>query len=151
MAAVRASSAAGDERKKYVEAWNKTMVDIWRERIEKLKVIDTGSLWQTFDLFAVDASDDYRSVSIKHAFNEYGIWQDLGVGREVPHGNPGDIGRDKVREAKKWYSLKYFSSVMNIKEFMAENLGKDAVNIICEALDASAARKYTEFYRRKGY
>ena len=40
-------SDAVDARQKFVEAWNKTMIDIWAERIYKLKVMDTGALWRS--------------------------------------------------------------------------------------------------------
>ena len=34
-----------EARKKFVEAWNKTMIDIWQEKIYKYHLIDTGNLY----------------------------------------------------------------------------------------------------------
>ena len=140
-----------DERQKYVEAWNKTMIDIWRERMRLLGVFDSGSLWRSPVALKVQAAGRFYDITLSQTFLEYGLWQDLGVGREVPHGNPGDIGRDKVRERRRWFSTKYYSSVMNLRDFMAESLGDEFKAMFCAALDADNARHNTNYYRRKGY
>lgn len=36
-----------ESRQKFVEAWNKTMIDIWQERIYHLKIMDTNALWRS--------------------------------------------------------------------------------------------------------
>ena len=69
-----------------------------------------------------------------HSVKHY-LWQDYGTGKEVPRGNPGDLGKPKVRKERHWFSRKYFMSVMNIKEFMAESLGQEFMGIISDALD----------------
>ncbi len=140
-----------NERRKFVEAWNKTMLEIWRERISKLKVINTGNLWRSPELINFDVDPEGRLVNLEISFGfaEYGLWQDLGVGREVPIGNPGDIGHEKVRERRRWFSAKYYSSVMNLRDFMAESLGDEFVGIFAN-LDADEQRNNTEYYRRKG-
>lgn len=140
-----------EARRKFVEAWNKTMIDIWRERIVALGVKDTGALWRSPLALAVRADGRFYDITLSQNFLEYGLWQDLGVGREVPHGNPGDIGRDKVRERRRWFSIKYYSSVMKLRDFMAESLGDEFKAMFCEALDSDNARYNTNFYKRKGY
>lgn len=140
-----------ESRRKFVEAWNKTMIDIWRERIVALGVKDTGALWRSPLALAVRADGRFYDITLSQNFLEYGLWQDLGVGREVPHGNPGDIGRDKVRERRRWFSIKYYSSVMKLRDFMAESLGDEFKAMLCEALDSDNARYNSEFYKRKGY
>lgn len=142
---------ATEARKKYVEAWNKTMIDIWQERIHKLRVMDTGALWRSVTQLPVRADGRFYDITLSQNFLEYGLWQDLGVGREVPHGNPGDIGRDKKRERRRWFSVKYYSSVLALRDFMAESLGDEFKSMFCAALDSDVAKKYTNFYRKKGY
>ena len=138
-----------DERKKFVEAWNKTMLDIWQERIFKLKVMDSGSLWRSPLELPVRADGRFYDITLSQTFLEYGLWQDLGVGREVPIGNGGDIGRDKKRVRRRWFSTKYYASVMALRDFMAESLGQEFVGMFSN-LDADDMRRNTDYYRRKG-
>ena len=51
-----------------------------------------------------------------------------------------NIGRDKVRQRCKWFSTKYYASVMNLKEFFADNLGRDFTGIIANALNDKTFR-----------
>jgi hypothetical protein len=62
----------------------------------------------------------------------YGLWQDYGTGRETPRGNSGDIGKAKVRQRRKWFSRKYYASVMNIKEFYEDNIGRSFTGILSD-------------------
>lgn len=54
-----------NERRKFVEAWNKTMLEIWRERISKLKVINTGNLWRSPELINFDVDPEGRLVNLE--------------------------------------------------------------------------------------
>ena len=128
------------ERQKYVMAFNDTMIKIWKEQITLLDVIDTGRLLNSPISVRTQADGKFSEVQLSQAFLEYGIWQDYGTGKEVPRGNPGDIGRDKKRQKKPWFSHKYYASVMNIKDFMADSLGRQFQGIIADALDSSKFR-----------
>lgn len=126
---------AQKEREKYVLAFNDTMLKIWREQITLLGVIDTGRLLSSPLAMPVHADGRFYEVSLSQAFLEYGLWQDFGTGKEIPRGNPGDIGRDRKRQPRPWFSRKYYASVMNIREFMAESIGEEFVGIVAKALD----------------
>lgn len=143
-------NSAVESRKKYIEAWNKTMLDIWQERIYRLGVMHTGALWRSPLSMPVRADGRFLDVSLSQTFLEYGLWQDMGVGREVPHGNSGDIGREKKRQRRRWFSTKYYASVMNLRDFMAESLGNEFTGMFAN-LDSDAQRRSTAFYSRKGY
>ena len=143
-------NTAVESRRKYIEAWNKTMLDIWQERIYRLRVMRTGALWRSPLSMPVRADGRFLDVSLSQSFIEYGLWQDLGVGREVPHGNSGDIGREKKRQRRRWFSTKYYASVMNLRDFMAGSLGSEFTGMFAN-LDSDAQRRSTAFYRRKGY
>ena len=122
-----------DAREKYVTAFNDTMVKIWKEKITLLDVIDTGRLLNSVPIvLAMRADGRFFEVSLTQSFLEYGLWQDYGTGRETPRGNPGDIGRAKKRQRRKWFSTKYYASYMNIKEFYEENLGWQFAGIISD-------------------
>lgn len=142
MAQQQTQEQALKERQKYVAAFNDTMIKIWKERITLLDVIDTKTLLNSPVSLGYKADGKLVDVHLSQAFREYGLWQDYGTGRETPRGNPGDIGRTKVRQRRRWFSIKYYASFMNIKEFYADNLGKEFVGIINEALDDYNFRRY---------
>ena len=123
------------EREKFISAFNDTMLKIWREQITLLDVIDTGRLLSSPKSVAVRADGRFIEATLSQGFLEYGLWQDFGTGKEIPRGNSGDIGREKKRVAKKWFSKKYYASVMRINEFFADNLGQEFVGVLARALD----------------
>jgi hypothetical protein len=131
----RTEQQAIDERGKYVRAFNDTMIKIWKEQITLLHVIDTQRLLRSPIAIGMNADGKFSEVHLSQAFLEYGLWQDYGTGKEVPRGNSGDLGRPKVRKERHWFSRKYYMSVMNIKEFMGDSLGRQFQGIISDALD----------------
>lgn len=136
------SDKAFQERQKYVQAFNSTMIKIWREQIALLGVVDTGALYRSTVAVSMTADRKFTSVSLAQKFNLYGIYADYGVGSNTPRGNPGDLGRDNKRKRRRWFSRKYFASVMNIREFFADNLGKDLADTVSNALSPDVARRF---------
>jgi hypothetical protein len=134
-------TSAQEEREKYVLAFNDTMIKIWKEQITLLGVIDTKSLLRSPISLPVRADGRFFEVGLSQAFLEYGLWQDYGTGRETPRGNSGDIGRDKVRKRRRWFSRKYYASVMNIRDFFADNLGKEYQGIIADSFNDKMFRR----------
>lgn len=126
---------AQQEREKNVLAFNDTMLKIWREQITLLDVIDTGRLLRSPKSVAVRADGRFIEATLSQGFLEYGLWQDFGTGKEIPRGNSGDIGREMKRVAKKWFSRKYYASVMNIRDFMADSIGQEFVGLVARAID----------------
>lgn len=126
------AAQAQDARQKYILTFNTTMLEIWKERITLLEVIDTGLLLRSPLALPVKADGRFFEVTISQAFLEYGLWQDYGVGRETPRGNSGDIGRRKVRQRRPWFSKKYYASVLNLRDFLGENIGQEFQGIIAD-------------------
>ena len=114
------------EREKYVLAFNDTMLKIWQEQITLLNVIDTGRLLNSVSAFPVRADGRFIEIGLSQAFLEYGLWQ--------------DFGREKRRVAKKWFSRKYYSSVLNLRDFLADNIGQSFVGLVAKALDDNYRR-----------
>ena len=167
-----------EQRRRYVNAWNDTMLKIWRERIEDLHVIDTRHLYDSPALIDFKEGDDGRltSFDIKFGFTEYGLWQDLGTGREIRIGNPGDVrcldpdyreahklnkprkrgekwgggySSGNPRKPRHWFSTAYYSSTLNMRDFLAQSLGREFTKMFMD-LDAENYRNKTDYYRRKG-
>ncbi len=133
-----------EERRKYVTAFNATMIKIWREQIVLLGVVDTGALYRSTLAVGMSADGKFTSVTLSQAFNTYGLYVDYGTGSNTPRGNSGDLGEGYTnrRQRKRWFSRKYYASVMNIREFFADNLGKAMANTISNALTKDIARRF---------
>lgn len=141
-----------DTRRKFVEAWNKTMLDIWQERIFKLKVMDTGALWHSPVELPVQADGRFFDISISQTFLEYGLWQDLGTGRNVSIGNThkrDNDGWENARERRRWFSTAYYSSTLNLRDFMAQSIGQEFIGLFAH-LDAADYRRSTSYYTSHG-
>lgn len=123
------------EREKFVRAFNDTMIKIWQEQITFLDVIDTGHLLHSVKAMPVRADGRFIEIGLSQFFTEYGLWQDFGTGKEIPRGNHGDIGREKKRKAKKWFSKKYYSSILNLRDFLADNIGQSFVGVVAKSID----------------
>lgn len=129
------------ERRKFFTAFNSTMIKIWKERIALLGVMDTGALYRSVMATQFSLSPDASEAAFSQEFRTYGLWQNYGTGREVARGNPGDIGRPKVRKARRWFDIKYFASVMNLRDFVADNLGRQYLAMMSNALSDKAMRQ----------
>ena len=136
-------SPALEERKRYVRAFNATMIKIWREQMALLGVIDTGALYRSTVAIGMTADGKFTSVTLSQSFNTYGLFVDYGTGSNTPRGNSGDLGEGFTnrRKRKRWFSRKYFASVMNIQEFFADNLGRDCCLAIANALNPDVMRR----------
>lgn len=130
-----------EARRKYVRAFNDTMVKIWREQIALLGVIDTGALYRSTVGISMTADGKFIDITLEQAFNTYGLFVDYGTGRNTPRGNPGDIGKANGRHRKRWFSRKYFASVMNIQEFFADNVGREFCRAVSNALNPDIMRR----------
>lgn len=130
-----------EARRKFVTAFNSTMVMIWRERITMLSVVRTGALYGSVIGMYAAMNNDASEFQLQQEFLTYGIWQNYGTGRETPRGNPGDIVRVKVRRKRPWFQPKYFGSVMNLRDFMGESLSLEYLAMMSNALSDDALRQ----------
>lgn len=131
------------ERAKYVRAFNSTMIKIWREQQTLLDAVYTGALYRSTVAVGMTADGKFTSVTLSQSFRTYGIFVDYGTGSNTPRGNSGDLGAGFTnrRRRKRWFSRKYFASVMNIQEFFADNLGRDCCLAVANALNPGLMRR----------
>lgn len=152
--------ASAEDRKKYQEAWADTMITIWREKIERLRVVHTYSLHQQINENVITSSNDV--ATIQHKFLEYGIYQDMGVGKGYTKGNGGDLKildpayraehrldiprkvgpkpggyytSGNPRKPREWFSRPYFASVMVLKEQMAYMYGEEFCGLLVDKIE----------------
>ena len=86
------------------------------------------------------------SIAEREQIMQYGLWQDYGTGRETPRGNIGNLGRAKKRQRRRWFSRKYYASVMNLREFLEENLGREFCGILSSALSKDFRQNHWKDY-----
>ena len=163
--------ATDEDRIKYQDAWAKMMIEIWREKIERLNVIDTHRLHQDMNESLVKGND----VSIiQHKFMEYGIYQDCGVGYgyknnggnlefldesyRIEHGL--DVPRKRgprwggghtsgnPRQPREWFSRAYFASVMVLKEAMAYMYGEEFTGLLVDKIEEANHKRSTSMRSR---
>ena len=132
-----------EARRKYVTAFNATMVKIWREQIALLGAVDTGALYRSTVGISMTADGKFIDITLEQAFNTYGLFVDYGTGRNTPRGNSGDLGAGFVNRRKRtrWFSRKYYASVMNIQEFYADSLGQEFCRAVSNALNPNIMRR----------
>lgn len=130
-----AEQRAFSEREKFVTAFNETMLKIWKEQMTLLDVIDTGALLASPKSLPLRADGRFMELGLSQSFLEYGLWQNFGTGKEIPRGNNGDISRERKRKKKPWFSRKYYASVMNLRDFLADNMAKEFVGVVAQSLD----------------
>lgn len=118
-----------ESRRRYVDAFNSTLVKIWQEKLALLKIIDTGALFRSFATAYAIHDSEVTQVMMHLEFHEYGTYADRGTGRETPRGNPGDIGRAKVRRPRPWINKKYYASLYNLRDFYIQSLNQSVVAI----------------------
>lgn len=125
-------------QEEYIKGWTNTMIDIWKEKIVKYSIIDSGNL-----MSSVTGSSSQDSALLK--FVSYGIYQAYGVGNGYKHDNGGNLEfldpeyrkkhkLGKPRKRRNWYTPRLYSSVMVMQRAMAEIYSHDIVNTICDAL-----------------
>lgn len=128
------SDDPGRSRRAFIDAYNTTQVNIWKDRIRILGVIRTGRLLRSVAPVSLIHDADYLDFSLKQSFQYYGIWVNFGVGREMKAGQRLPEGSHPRRRAKRWFDRSHFRSVANLRDFMAQNLGREFVAIISNAL-----------------
>lgn len=88
-----------EERRKYVTAFNSTMIKIWREQIALLGVIDTGALYRSTVGISMTADGKFIDITLEQAFNTYGLFVDYGTGRNTPRETPATSAKPMAASA----------------------------------------------------
>lgn len=119
-----------------LQAWADIVIQIWLDKIEKLRIYYTYQLADSFVNHIIShANGDVRRIEF--AFNYYGKFVDMGVGRGVSLEDVQDPGNR--RRPKPWYSKTFFSEVQKLRYLFAEKYARKAVIAIIENVDDNAA------------
>jgi hypothetical protein len=121
-----------------IAAWADIVIEKFHAKITELKVYDKGNLDHSLmQELLVNSGVDIDKIEF--SFKLYGVFVDMGVGKELSKGNSGDIGSKPTRQPKEWFSKKYFGQVMRLKELLMEQYSKaiayTMVNTLSEDFD----------------
>lgn len=150
-------AATDEDRRKYQEAWAEMMVTIWREKIERLHVINTYSLHQQIRDNVISSTDSVSTI--QHKFLKYGIYQDMGVGNGYKKGNGGNLeildptyraehNLGPMRKPREWFSRPYFASIMVLKEQMAYMYGEEFCGLLVDKIEEANHKRSTTLRSR---
>ena len=125
--------------KTYSKAWYDKMVEIWRDRIDAMNILDTGELRQSVAGANFAMEDAGGQMAFK--FLQYGIYVDLGTGKGYKRGNGGELeflGKDyrkqhklgKARKKRPWFSKSWYVSTQVIRDVYARLVGDQFVGIM---------------------
>lgn len=126
-----------------IAAWADIVIEKWHAKITELKVYDKGNLDHSLmQELLVNAGSDIDKVEF--SFKLYGQFVDMGVGKEMSKGNSGDLGFTPIRQAKPWFSKKYYGQVMRLREILMEQYSKAITFSMINTLQADFDQRYSE-------
>lgn len=132
----------GIERKQLIEDWARYTAERLQKSLIKKKVGGTGALSYSI-LYQLMSLAGGEIGSVKHEFNYYGKFVDMGVGRgqkiESVKTN-GDIISlmSQSRKPKKWFSKTYYAEVLELQDLLRIKYGEQGANIIKEQIHLAA-------------
>ena len=111
-----------------VDAWAKIVIERWELQMARAGVRGTGKLLNSF-MYTVHTQANGNPELIQFAFNYYGKFVDMGVGRGVTLESVGESNR----KAKPWYSKVFWGQFERLKELLISKYAlKSQISIITE-------------------
>lgn len=139
-------------KKETIKAWADVVIKMWESKILLMDVYDTGTLYNHFVSHVLSNSGGDVS-RIDFIFGMYGIYADMGVGKETARGNSGDLGSvakfdEKYqatrlkRQPRLWYSTVFFREVMKLRFFLEHEYGRQAALALSEGMSINFDQRY---------
>lgn len=114
-----------------LEAWAEIVIKIWENKLIQKNANHTYALINSFAHHVItNAGGDPERVEF--AFNYYGKFVDMGVGRGVPWGD-----QDSNRKKKSWYKGTWYQQVEKLVELLEEKFERKAAIAITEGLNSN--------------
>jgi hypothetical protein len=133
-----------------LKAWADIVIEKFRAKITELKVYDQGYLDESlmYELL-VNAGNDIEKIEL--SFKLYGIFVDMGVGKEISKGNRGDLDFTPTRKPKPWYSLKFYGQVMKLRELLLENYSRAITFSLINTLQTDFDQRFRSVVGRESH
>lgn len=131
-----------------LKAWADIVISKLKNNIDELDVRDLGNLDNSIlHTLLVNSGTDIDKIEF--SFKMYGIYVDMGVGKEFSRGNSGDTAYEKgisapKRKPKEWFSRKYYGQVMKLREILMEKYSKAITYSMMNTLQADFDQRYSD-------
>jgi hypothetical protein len=112
-----------------IQAWADYVIERWELEIIRLGINSTGQLLKSFTSTIITQSGG-NVEKIIFAYEYYGKFVDMGVGRGVKIGNP-----NSSRAPKAWYNKTFFGQVKKLGEILQEKYSDAAAVSIVESIE----------------
>lgn len=129
-----------------LKAWADIVISKLKANIDELDVRDLGNLDNSIlHTLLINAGTDIDKIEF--SFKLYGIYVDMGVGKEFSRGNSGDTANERgiskpKRKPKEWFSRKYYGQVMKLREILMEKYSKAIAWSMINTLQADFDQRY---------
>lgn len=127
------------EREKLLDEWARITVTRLIKGIMRQKVGRTHALRYSLRHDVIKAAGG-DMLAAEHAFNYYGKFVDMGVGRgqalgDVRGGQAVAAATGLGRRPKRWFSKRYYAETVVIGKLMSEKFGEQGTREIIETLN----------------
>lgn len=138
---------------KTLDKWAEIVIKEWKTKIVFLGIKGSGALFNSF-YHHVNTNANGDPVLVQFAFNFYGKFLDMGVGKYVTLDNRDHLKSLGLttRTQKEWYSKLFFAEVQRLKEILAKEYADQAGQIIktnLESFDTDGNKVYSR--NSRGY
>jgi hypothetical protein len=120
-----------------VQAWADIVIQIWLDKIEQLKIQYSYQLADSFANHVISHANG-NVQRIEFAFNYYGKFVDMGVGKGVSLEEVSTPSN--TRKPKPWYSRTFYAEVQKLGRLLAEKYARKGVLVIVENIDDNALK-----------
>jgi len=118
------------DKKITADAWAGILIERWQKEIERLDIVDSRSLYNSFEK-AVESSANGDVQRIELAYDFYGWFVDLGVGKGTKFGDAGDaLLGSRARQPRKWIGEILSKETFKLSEIMAKKYADEGVAMI---------------------
>lgn len=115
-----------------IQAWADYVIERWELEIIRLGINSSGQLLKSFTSNIITQSGG-NVEKIIFAYEYYGKFVDMGVGRGIKIGNP-----NSSRAPKPWYNKVFYGQVKRMAEIMQEKYSNAAAVSIVESIEVKA-------------
>lgn len=118
------------------QAWADIVIDNWEQKVYALDLNYSYDLVESFKNEVISQAEGDAS-RIEFAFNYYGKFVDMGVGKGVSLAEVGETWHR--RKKKPWYSKTFFSEIKKLGAIIATKYATRAVLAIVENYDDNSS------------